>query len=78
MKSVIYVKNLVGRWPLCPVLQQPALQPPATSKYRVKITFWVLEDGARRPSSYYGLPCLNRLSCCSVSILMLGAGGRGT
>ncbi|GEM_PF-6455765 len=38
MLSVIYVKNLVGRWPLW-------------------IIFWVLEDGARRPSSYYGLQC---------------------
>ena len=49
--------ELVGRWPLRPVLQQPALQLPAISKYRVKIIFWVLEDGARRPPSYYDLPC---------------------
>ena len=54
---VFFLLSLVGRWSPRHVLQQPALQLPAIRKYRVKIIFWVLEDGARRPSSYYGLPC---------------------
>ena len=54
---VFFLPSLVGRWPPRHVLQQPALQLPAISKYRVKIIFWVLEDGARRPPSYYDMPC---------------------
>ena len=60
-------QTLVGQGPPRHVLQQPSVpRPPATIRAtsssnhpRASEIGYLMEDGARRPSSYYDIPCLN-------------------
>ena len=52
-----YCTLKVGRWPPCPVLQQPKKEPhPFLVREGSEYPRFLLEDGARRPPSYYDLP----------------------
>ncbi len=54
-----YCTLKVGRWSPCPVLQQEArvFTPLSNGEgMGVGLFLWLLEDGARRPPSYYDLP----------------------
>ena len=47
------LQTIVGRWPLCPVLQQEArVFTPLSNGEGMGLYVWVLEDGAQRPPSY--------------------------
>ena len=50
------MQTIVGRWSPCPVLQHPSssTHPPAAE------IGYLMEDGARRPLSYFDITCLNR------------------
>ena len=49
-----YCTLKVGRWSPCPVLQQPKKEPhPFLVREGSKYPRFLLEDGARRPPSYY-------------------------